>query len=155
MSSLYQIDAAILNCCDIETGEIIDADALDALMMEREQKIENIALYIKNLTADAAAYKAEKEAFAAREAQAANKADRLKKYLTAALNGQKFSTARCAVSFRRSEKLEIDEESSIPAEFISRTVTIKPDKTSIKAAIKAGQYISGCRLVENQNISIK
>lgn len=155
MSTLYEIDAAILNCCDIETGEIIDVDALDALMMEREAKIENIALYIKNLTADAAAYKAEKEAFAAREAQAANKADRLKKDLTAALNGQKFSTARCAVSFRRSEKLEIDEESSIPAEFISRTVAIKPDKTAIKAAIKAGQYISGCRLVENQNISIK
>ena len=37
MSTLYEIDAAILNCCDIETGEIIDADALDALMMEREQ----------------------------------------------------------------------------------------------------------------------
>lgn len=155
MSTLYEIDAAILNCCDAETGEIIDADALDALMMEREAKIENIALYIKNLTADAAAYKAEKEAFAAREAQAANKADRLKKYLTAALNGQKFSTARCAVSFRRSEKVEIDEESVIPAEYMNETVKRTPDKTAIKAAIKAGQEISGCRLVENQNISIK
>lgn len=155
MSTLYEIDATILNCCDAETGEIIDADALDALMMEREAKIENIALYIKNLTADAAAYKAEKEAFAAREAQAANKADRLKKYLTAALNGQKFSTARCAVSFRRSEKVEIDEESSIPVEYMNETVKRTPDKTAIKAAIKAGQEISGCRLVENQNISIK
>ena len=155
MGSLYEIDAAILNCCDMETGEIIDADALDALMMEREQKIENIALYIKNLTADAAAYKAEKEAFAAREAQAANKADRLKKYLTAALNGQKFSTARCAVSFRRSEMVEIDEEGVIPAEYLKETVKQTPDKTAIKAAIKAGQEISGCHLVENQNITIK
>ena len=155
MSTLYEIDVAILDCCDIETGEIIDADALDALMMEREQKIENIALYIKNLTADAAAYKAEKEAFAAREAQAANKAANLKKYLTTALNGQKFSTARCAVSFRRSEKVEIDEESSIPAEYMTETVMLKPDKTAIKAAIKAGQEISGCHLVENQNITIK
>lgn len=154
MSTLYEIDAAILNCCDAETGEIIDADALDALMMEREAKIENIALYIKNLTADAAAYKAEKEAFAAREAQAANKADRLKKYLTAALNGQKFSTSRCAVGFRRSEKVEIDEESVIPAEYMNETVKRTPDKTAIKA-IKAGREISGCRLVENQNISIK
>ena len=155
MSSLYQIDTAILNCCDIETGEIIDADALDALMMEREQKIENIALYIKNLTADAAAYKAEKEAFAAREAQAANKAANLKKYLTAALNGQKFSTPRCAVSFRRSEMVEIDEEGAIPAEYMTETVKRTPDKVAIKAAIKAGQEISGCHLVENQIISIK
>ena len=155
MSSLYQIDAAILDCCDIETGEIIDADALDALMMEREQKIENIALYIKNLTADAAAYKAEKKAFAAREAQAANKAANLKKYLTAALNGQKFSTPRCAVSFRRSEMVEIDEEGEIPAEFMTETVKRTPDKVAIKAARKAGQEIGGCHLVENQNITIK
>ena len=155
MSTLYEIDAAILNCCDMETGEIIDADALDALMMEREKKIENIALYIKNLTADAAAYKAEKEAFAAREAQATNKAANLKKYLTGALNGQKFNTALCAISFRRSEKVEIDEESAIPAEYMNEVVKRTPDKTAIKAAIKAGQEISGCRLVENQNISIK
>ena len=155
MSTLYHIDTAILECCDIETGEIIDANALDALMMEREQKIENIALYIKNLTADAAAYKAEKEAFAAREAQAANKADRLKKYLTTALNGQKFSTSRCAVSFRRSEVVEIDEEEAIPAEYMKETVKQTPDKVAIKAAIKAGQEISGCHLAENQNISIK
>lgn len=69
MATLYEIDNAILNCCDQETGEIIDIEALDALMMQRTEKIEGIALYIKNLTADAADYKAEKEAFAARETQ--------------------------------------------------------------------------------------
>ena len=91
----------------------------------------------------------------AREAQAANKAANLKKYLTAALNGQKFSTARCAVSFRRSEMVEIDEEGAIPAEYMTETVKRTPDKVAIKAAIKAGQEISGCHLTENQNISIK
>lgn len=67
MASLYQIDQAILECLDAETGEIIDAEKLDALFMEKNQKIENIALWIKNLQADALAYKAEKDAFAARQ----------------------------------------------------------------------------------------
>ena len=40
---LYEIDEAILNCIDTETGEIIDADQLDKLTMERDTKIENVA----------------------------------------------------------------------------------------------------------------
>lgn len=155
MATLYEIDNAILNCCDPETGEIIDIEALDALVMDRNKKIEGIALHIKNLTADAEAYKAEKEVFAERETQAKNKAERLKKYLIRALNCQKFNTPRCVVSFRKSEKIEIDEQSSIPKEYLTKTVSFAPNKTAIKAAIKAGQEVAGCRLVERQNISIK
>ena len=37
MRALYEIDQAILDCVDLETGEILDSDRLDALQMEREQ----------------------------------------------------------------------------------------------------------------------
>jgi len=155
MASLYQIDQAILECLDAETGEIIDAEKLNALFMEKNQKIENVALWIKNLQADALAYKAEKDAFAARQKAAENKVESLKAYLVSALDGQKFSTAKCAVSFRKSEAVQVDDVNSIPAEWIRTKTTIEPDKTAIKAAIKAGQEITGCKLVENTNISIK
>ena len=52
--NLFEIENEIMNCWDQETGEILDSDRLDQLEMERDTKIENIALYIKNLTADAA-----------------------------------------------------------------------------------------------------
>lgn len=155
MASLYQIDQAILECLDAETGEIIDAEKLDALFMEKNQKIENIALWIKNLQADALAYKAEKDAFAARQKAAENKVESLKAWLVSALGGQKFSTTKCAVSFRKSEAVQVDDVNSIPAEWTRIKTTIEPDKTAIKAAIKAGQEITGCKLVENTNISIK
>lgn len=155
MSTLYSIDQAILSCVDAETGEIIDSAALDALLMQREEKLESVALWIKNLQSDAVAYKAEKEAFAAREKAALNKADSLKNYLTYALQGQKFSTTRCAVSFRKSEAVEILDEASIPQNYVVETVSTKPDKKTIKEAIKAGQEVAGCRLVENLNLSIK
>ena len=46
---LYEIDEAILNCIDLETGEIIDTEQLDKLTMEREAKLENVACWIKEL----------------------------------------------------------------------------------------------------------
>ena len=36
---LYEIDNAILECIDMETGEVIDAEKLDALNMEREDVV--------------------------------------------------------------------------------------------------------------------
>ena len=46
MSTLYEIDRAIMNCCNQETGEMIDQEALDALMMQRTEKLESVALWI-------------------------------------------------------------------------------------------------------------
>ncbi len=152
---LYEINEAIMNCVDPETGEIADAEAFDSLMMQRDEKLENIALWIKNLTADAAAYKAEKESFAEREKAALTKAESLKNYLVYALNGEAFNTTKCAVSFRKSEKIEITDEAILPKDYVTETVTIKPDKIAIKKAIKSGQEVSGASLIENLNISIK
>ena len=62
MANLYELTAQLENFeleVDEETGEITNLDELDALQLERDEKIENIALWVKNLTADAAAIKAE------------------------------------------------------------------------------------------------
>lgn len=155
MANLYEIDQGILECIDFETGEVIDPDRLEELQMERSQKIENVCLWVKNLLSDADAIKAEKDALADREAKCRKKADSLKVWLGKALEGQKFSTARCAISFRRSEAVEIMDESIIPQEMMIQAISFKPDKKTIKELLKAGQEINGCRLIENQNIQIK
>ncbi len=155
MASLYEIDQAILGCVDFETGEVVDQEKLDGLMMERSAKIEAVALWVKNLESDAAAYKAEKEAFAQREKQAADKAKRLKEWLATACNGEKFATVKCAVSFRTSEAVEIAEGATIPAEYMRTKTTTEPDKTAIKEALKAGTEIDGCRIATKTNTSIK
>ena len=80
--NLYEIDNAILECVDMETGEIVDTEKLAALQMERDQKIENIGCWIKNLNADAKALKEEKDNLAARQKAVENKAASLKEYLS-------------------------------------------------------------------------
>ena len=77
---LYEIVEELRNFqfeIDEETGEILNADELDKLELARDEKIENICLMIKNLKADATAYKAEKDSFAEKEKRAKNEADRM------------------------------------------------------------------------------
>lgn len=155
MASLYEIDKSIMECLDFETGEILDAERLNALQMERQEKVESVALWIKNLSADANAYKAEKDAFAEREKAALKKIESLKNWLSWALEGQKFSTWRCAVSFRKSEAVEIEDDCNLPQYLLNEKVTYTPNKTAIKEAIKAGEEIPGCKLVERMNPTIK
>ena len=153
MATLYEIDKAILECVDAETGEIIDDKALEALELARDNKIENIACWIKNLRADAESYKKEKEVFIQKEKAAKNKAESLKRYLEMALGGEKFKTSKVSISYRKSEIVEIDEIEKLSDEFIK--IEKKADKTAIKAAIKDGTAVDGARIVENNNIQIK
>lgn len=160
--TLYEINQAILDTIDPETGEIIDVEKLSELQMEREQKLEGVALWVKNLNAEAEAYKAEKEAFAEREKAAKNKAESLKKWLAYALNGEKMSTPKVAINFRKSESVEIEDEERVITfaqkngrdDLLSyKAPTV--NKSAIKAVIKTGKQIPGAVLVEKQNIQIK
>ena len=49
--NLFELNQALMDFeleIDEETGEILNADALDSLELERDTKIENIALYQSN-----------------------------------------------------------------------------------------------------------
>lgn len=156
--TLYEIDAAILDCIDTETGEVVDAEKLTALQMERDEKCEAVALWIKDLTAEAAALKAEKQAFEARQKAAEKKADSLRKWLQDALGGQKFQTTRCAVSFWKTERVEITDLLALDHDYL-KYAPPEPNKTAIKAAIKQaaeeGRTFLGARLVEGYSTIIK
>lgn len=158
---LYEINEALMQLFDPETGEITDAALWDALQLAKEQKLEGVACWIKNLLADADAIKQEKDNLAAREKAARSKAERLTSWLEYALNGEKLSTAKCVVSYRKSESVEIADETAFVAyaqQECNDLLTYKqpvPNKTAIKAAMKDGREIAGVALVTKQNMSIK
>lgn len=138
-----------------ESGEIIDIEALAALELERDVKIENIGCWIKNLLADAEALKQQKNIFAEREKAAKNKAESLKNYLTAILDGKKFETSRVAMSFRKSESVEFSGELiDVPHQYL-KFKEPELDKTAIKKAIKDGENVPCCQLVSKMNLQIK
>ena len=151
---LYEIDQAIMDCIDMETGEIINEELLNDLQMERDAKIENVALWIKELKAEAEALKAEKLAFAERQKVAENKMESLKKWLAYALDGQAFKTVRASVTFRKSQAVEVADIWKLDENYL-RYKEPEADKTAIKEALKAGQTVAGATLVENTSVIIK
>lgn len=155
MSSLYTINQGILNCVDLETGEILDEQAFEALQMERNEKLENIALWVKNLTSEAEALKSEEKAFYERRKAAVSKAESLKRYLAQQLKGQKFTTTRTSVSFRKSSSVEVLDLDKLPTEYRKEVHTFVADKTEISKALKAGQEVDGAVLVQSLNLQIK
>lgn len=154
MASLYAIDAAILDCVDLETGEIIDVEQLQALQLERQEKIENVALWYKNLLSDADQYAAEEASFKKKKLRAQAQAESLKRYLLDALGGEKYKSARVSISYRNTPRVVVDDVLNLPPRFV-RFADPEPNKTEIAAAIKAGEEVSGARLESNQSIIIK
>ena len=165
---LYDIDKALEEALDAaidpETGEILDDNALadvEALQLAREEKLEGVALWVKNMEAEADAVKAEKDNFAKRERTLRNKIDAVKThYLAPALNGEKFKTDRVVMTFRTSEAVEMDpdvnayELLALNGDFV-KLPEPEPNKTALKAALKAGAEIRGVHLVRRLNLQIK
>ena len=154
MASLYEIDGAILALIDDETGEVSDAEVFEGLQMERETKIENIALWYKNLTSDAEQYAKEEQHYAELKQKAKKTAERLKQILDTTLSGDTFKTVRVAISYRKSESVTITDETMLPAGYLKFSAP-SVDKAAIKTAIKAGVVVDGAVLAARQNIQIK
>ena len=150
---LYEINEAILNCVDPETGEA-DVEKLDELIMMRDEKLENLALWVKDLKAEAEAIKAEEKALAKRRKKKERRAESIKAYLKKELDGKRFETSRAVCSFKKSQKVEITDLDKIPDDYL-RYSTPTADKTAIKAAIKDGISIEGAELVDSVSMTIK
>ena len=159
--TLYEINEAIMACVDAETGEIIDFDQLDQLTMAREEKLENIALFIKSLEAEAAAIREEEKVLAGRRKVKENKAARLREYLSNALAGQPFETARVALSFRASTGVKITDERAL-MEYLTmhhvECLSYKAPtvvKSGVAQLIKFGEAVPGAELEQRNNLQMK
>jgi len=68
---------------------------------------------------------------------------------------EKIDSPLFKISLRRSEAVEVEIPEALPVDWQVKKVTITADKVAIKKAIKEGYSITGARLVENFNLSIK
>lgn len=139
---------------DTETGEILTADDIDQLKMDRAAKLEGCMVVYKNKTAEAAAIDEEIKKLTARKKAASNKAEWLKNYVQNSLAGEAFSTPRATVKYIKSKSVEVScPASELPSDWCR--ITIAPDKVALKKALEAGEKITGVQLVENLNMQIK
>ena len=157
--TIYDIDSAIAALVDPETGELGDYEAFQRLQMERETKIENLALLYKETRATAEAIKAEADRLVQRRRVLENNAKRMQEYLAQVLDGEKFTSPRCSVGYRRSEGTETDPEfvgwarEHRPELLIEQQPKI--DTQQLKRELKDGLVCDHARLVERQNVQVR
>ena len=166
--TLYNIDNKILEIIergfivDEETGEIIDAHEevsakLEELEFDRTAKIENIALYIKNMESLVVSLKAEEKALADRRRAREKRIENLKNYLASSMvaaNENGIETSKVCISFRKSEAVVVNEE-ILDKQYLAEKVTYSPDKTAIKKAIKEGIAVDGAYIETKYNLQLK
>ena len=174
--NLYEIDQRLLNLemlgVDTETGEVAVTEEdfqrmYDEIQMEMNDKLINTSCFIKNLMADIEAFKAEEKRIAERrkrkEALVAHLKESMDNVIKHRLNdidndfdgcnAWKLDDPKAYISYRKSEKVNIIDETKIPKAFLK--VKTEPNLTEIKNAIKDGKKVKGAEIVTNLNLQIK
>ena len=166
---LYDIESGILeilergfnDACVNEDGEV-DFDLavafLETLECERTEKLESIALYVKELYHEADAIAQEEIKLKNRRLAKEKKAERLEEYLKSSLLGfgdKKFETPRVVCSFRSSKSVVITDESKLDEKYMKAKIVVSVDKTAIKDALDKGEVVEGACIEEKQNLQIK
>lgn len=168
--TLYDIDAQIAALdgaaeddmlIDEETGELISvSQALDALRMEREAKLENVACWVKNLSAEADAIREEEIRLVKRRKTAETKAANLKAWLLDAMTRDdgttdKIKTGRVAVSVKRNPPSTVVDDALLPSTYKVAKITYQANKELIKRELLAGGEVPGAHLEYGRSVIIK
>jgi hypothetical protein len=161
MSTLYELTegyAMLLDMMDdVEADEQTILDTLESIEGEIEDKADGYAKVIADTTALVDSLKKEIDRLTARKRTAENNIDRLKKVLQQAMEltgKRKFKTDLFNFTIAKSAaSLMIEDGAELPEAYIR--IKKEPDKTAIKEALKNGELIEGCSLVQKESLRIK
>lgn len=165
MTALYEIAAeyrdAATKLAELDLDAQTIADTLEGLSGDLETKAQNVAFFVRNLEATAAAIKQAEADMAARRKAMENRADSLKRYIFESMTVAGIEKIECP-HFRLAIKnnpaaVDVFEPGLVPASFMRtpEPPPPAPDKTAIKEALKAGQDVPGARLTSGQRLEIK
>lgn len=158
-----QIAQVIDSAYDPETGELLIPEEdlfqkIETITADFETLIDSIVSDVKNLKAEAADVREEKQKLAKRQASLEARAERAKRLVAYLLKGEKWKNGRHTVSYRKSEELVVDDKfvewASINAPGLLK---IEPEvrKLDVKNAIKNGTFFEFAHIEQKNNIQIK
>jgi hypothetical protein len=163
--SIYEIAHEYREVCNVLMDAGVDeqtlADTLEGERWALEVKAQNYGFVIRNIEATAEAIKEAEGRMAARrktlESRAAYLLERLKTGMEIA-GVSKIDSPYFNIAIKSNPpSVDIFEPALIPAELYKQPPAPAPypDKTAIKAAIKAGQEVPGAMLVQGTRLEIK
>ena len=169
MASIYNIsndlkkiyeDLDSGNGIDLETDEI-KPEIMQQLSISRnelETKAVDYGYVIKAFDDEIDIIEREIERLEERKAYVKKNKERMKNIVGSAMEEfgiSKIKSETLQLSFRKSESVDIFDESLIDDKFKKVKTEISLDKTAIKNAIKNGEDVQGAKIVEKNNLQIK
>jgi DNA gyrase/topoisomerase IV subunit A len=144
-----------------ETGEISEEiqQRLDMSILNFEEVVDDLLTFHRATENSLAGLELEKSRLDKAIAHRKKVIECLKKYLVEAIekfgDNRKLIVGNFILGLRKSESVNIINEKEIPDEYLSISMTSKPNKTKIKEAIKSGIGIAGTELISKNNLTIK
>lgn len=157
LPSLYEISNAYQELENMD-DDIDVSECLDRIKADMVTKSTNIIKFIRNKEILVSGIDEEIKRLQGLKKTVINHNDKLKDYVSFVMQKdgiQKLETPIGNFSFRKSNAVEILDESLIGDEYIKKVVKTSPDKTKIKKALESGENIQGATIIHKQNLQIK
>ena len=141
-------------CIDVDTGEFNEA-MFEGLKIERDKKIENIALWVLEDEAMAKNIKEQENKLKERREILEQRVEKRKEFLRYIAEGKKLKTDRVTVSYRTSKAVKITNEEIIPIKYKTVKTTVSVSKDDIKKDLQAGKTVEGAELESRISTIVK
>jgi hypothetical protein len=163
--ALYQMvdeyREALTGLADMDLDDQTLADTLEGLQGELVVKGQNVAAFTLNLEAEAAAMKEAEQRIAKRRRALENKAKGMRDYLR--INMERAGITEISANdmsfkvklMKGRPACVIDDEGSLPPDYIEEVTTTKVDKRLITQAIKDGYEVPGAHLETKPALKIE
>lgn len=145
---------------DDSQKQLMDA-YLDDLAIQEAGKIDSFGRLIKLEQARNEACEAEGRRLIAKAKAGEKRLDYLKSRYAETMQRHGIKSIKgnaYSLSLRKSERVEVDDLNLLQKEagqFVKTKVEIQPDKKAIGLALKVGQSVPGCRLVERETLQVR
>jgi DNA gyrase/topoisomerase IV subunit A len=161
--SMYQIKqdhVILMQIIEDNEGEITPEieTALQLTSDNFQEKALSYGLVVKHFDDQAEIIEKEIERLSKILTQAKKRKELFKQTLSDAMQQfgvEKIETPTLKLSFRKSESIELTDESKVPFAYVEEKVVKTISKTKIKEDIKQGLQVPGAQLVTKQNLQIK
>lgn len=146
---------------DMDLDEQTFADTLESLSGDLEVKATNVAMFVRNLEANAESIKAAEKQMAERRKAIEAKAERIRNYLKDNMARTGITKIDCpyfALSLRNSPPaVEVINADEIPAQYFDIPEPPAPvlNKNRLKDDLKNGVIVEGARLTQGSYLQIK
>lgn len=156
LMALY--DNGVEEVVDKETGEIRPIqEAIEDLNLNKEEKVSNTILYLKNLKLLESGIKDEIKKLKERLEKAEKKRSNLEQYVVLSMGeNKKLETPQYTLTVRSSVETiaptKKEDILKLPKCFRVCSYSWKADKTAIKKALEKGTEVYGCQLAYKKNL---